>query len=113
MFFTVKLKGLPILLLTWTDGLSTVPVINAIVASSKIICSVRNDIDKRTHGAKRYEEDQEKKNILAVKQLKEALNSEIIASYVLYGLVVYRDTSHQRNKKALSLFSLSPMSSVW
>lgn len=78
-----QVKGFTNLLLAWTDGLSSVPVINAVVSSSKIICPERNDIDKRTNGAKRRKEAQEKKTILAVKLIKEALNAGIIASYVL------------------------------
>ena len=78
-----QVKGFTNLLLAWTDGLSSVPVINAVVSSSKIICPERNDIDKRTHGAERRKEAQEKKTILAVKLIKEALNAGIIASYVL------------------------------
>lgn len=78
-----QVKGFTNLLLAWTDGLSSVPVINAVVSSSKIICPERNDIDKRTHGAERRKKAQEKKTILAVKLIKEALNAGIIASYVL------------------------------
>ena len=53
-----QVKGFTNLLLAWTDGLSSVPVINAVVSSSKIICPERNDIDKRTHGAERRKEQE-------------------------------------------------------
>lgn len=81
--FHRQVKGFTDLLLAWTDGFSSVPVINAIVSSSNIICQERKDIDKRTHGAKRRKEAREKKTTLAVRLIKEALNAGIIASYVL------------------------------
>ena len=81
--FHRQVKGFTDLLLAWTDGLSSVPVINAIVSSSNILCPERKDIDKRTHGAERRKEAREKKTVLAVRMIKEALNAGIIASYVL------------------------------
>lgn len=70
------------LLLAWIDGRCTVPVFNAVVSFYNIICPESNDIDKRTHDAKRRKEAQENKTILAVKQIKEALNAGIIVSHV-------------------------------
>ena len=85
--FHRHVKGFTNLLLAWTDGFSTVPVANAIVATSHIICKERTNIDQRTHGAKRRKEAREKKTVLAIKLLKEALNAGIIAPYVLYVLM--------------------------
>ena len=81
--FHRHVKGFTNLLLAWTDGFSTVPVANAIVATSHILCSERSNLDQRTHGAKRRKEAREKKTVLAIKLLKEALNAGIIAPYVL------------------------------
>lgn len=79
-------KGFNLLTVSWNDGLSTIPVAFALMASSKKenrIKEANSKIDKRTHGAKRRKEAVSDKNSMVVELVKRALKAGIPADYIL------------------------------
>lgn len=80
------IRGFTDLQIGWTDGVSYIPMLNALLSSSNmknIYVKARSNIDKRTCGYKRRAESMLKKPIVAINMIQEALNMGIKADYVL------------------------------
>jgi hypothetical protein len=101
-------KGYANLLITWTDGITNIPVASELMSSRKENCVIRSHnkrIDKRCAGAKRRANSVMRKPKLLVKLCKGILNKGIKAEYVLMDTWFYSD-SLVASLKELSLDSI-------
>ena len=101
-------KGYANLLITWTDGITNIPVASELMSSRKEDCVIRSHnkrIDKRCAGAKRRANSVMRKPKLLVKLCKGILNKGIKAEYVLMDTWFYSD-SLVASLKELSLDSI-------
>ena len=79
-------KGFSMLTLGWTDGYSFVPVgFNMLSSANKSnrLQEIADDIDHRTNGYKARKDSMLSKPEAAIKLIKEALDTGIVADYVL------------------------------
>ena len=75
------------LTLGWTDGNTFLPIALRMLTSSKKsnrYCEARDDLDRRTNGAKRRKQATMSKPVLLLEMLKQAVEAGIEASYVLF-----------------------------
>ena len=82
------------LLITWSDGFTTIPVSSQMVSSRNDKCIIREHnkkIDHRLAGAKRRENSKTRKPDLVVKLLRGILNCGIKASHILMDTWFYSD----------------------
>ena len=101
-------KGYTNLLITWTDGITNIPVASELMTSRKSDCIIRElnkKIDKRCAGAKRRANAMMRKPNLLIKLCKGILNRGIKAEYVLMDTWFYSD-SLVASLKELSLDSI-------
>lgn len=101
-------KGYANLLITWTDGITNIPVASELMSSRNEDCVIRSHnkrIDKRCAGAKRRANSVMRKPKLLVKLCKGILNKGIKAEYVLMDTWFYSD-SLVASLKELSLDSI-------
>lgn len=101
-------KGYANLLITWTDGITNIPVASELMSSRKEDCVIRSHnkrIDKRCAGAKRRANSVMRKPMLLIKLCKGILNRGIKAEYVLMDTWFYSD-SLVASLKELSLDSI-------
>ena len=101
-------KGYANLLITWTDGITNIPVASELMSSRKDDCIIRKlnkRIDRRSAGAKRRANSVMRKPKLLIKLCKGILNKGIKAEYVLMDTWFYSD-SLVASLKELSLDSI-------
>ena len=101
-------KGYANLLITWTDGITNIPVASELMSSRKEDCIIRKHnkrIDKRSAGGKRRANSVMRKPKLLIKLCKGILNKGIKAEYVLMDTWFYSD-SLVASLKELSLDSI-------
>ncbi len=101
-------KGYANLLITWTDGITNIPVASELMSSRKDDCIIRSHnkrIDKRCAGAKRRANSVMRKPNLLIKLCKGILNKGIKAEYVLMDTWFYSD-SLVASLKEISLDSI-------
>ena len=80
-------RGFSMLVMGWTDGNTFLPLATRLLASAKKsnrYCEARDDLDRRTNGAKRRQQATESKPVLVLAMLKQALQAGIEASLVLF-----------------------------
>ena len=101
-------KGYTNLLITWTDGISNIPVASELMTSRNEDCVIRSlskRIDRRSAGGKRRANSVMRKPKLLIKLCKGILNKGIKAEYVLMDTWFYSD-SLVASLKELSLDSI-------
>lgn len=84
--FHQQVKGFNLLMMSWTDGVSTIPVNFALMSSAnskKRITEARKDVDQRTHGAKRRKDAVKKKPYMVCGLVERAIKAGLYAEYVL------------------------------
>ena len=80
-------RGFRMLTLGWTDGNTFLPIALRMLSSPKKsnrLCKARDDLDRRTNGAKRRKEATMSKPVLLLEMLKQAVEAGIEASHVLF-----------------------------
>jgi len=80
-------RGFRMLTLGWTDGNTFLPIALRMLASSKKsnrYCEARDDLDRRTNGAKRRNQATKSKPVLLLEMLNQAVEAGVEASHVLF-----------------------------
>jgi hypothetical protein len=76
-------RGFRLLTLAFTDGISLLPIDCSLLASQKILCSVNEDIDKRSHGWKRRIEATSKAPDVLLSMIDDSRNIITDGSHIL------------------------------